>query len=284
MRGPLGVDCAACVLPNHPNDEPPQTPACVRAFRSGATFRSWQQTHSRTHARTHAHDRLQAARTKIHSREEKTQGTLGLLSARVAPPSKNMRASALRSAFFTSNQIPFGARHSSFISRMCFWSSTNMSQCDTARRFTQRPSQLTCPRQSFAFFGRRFVLIEVPVLSPLFALHHASGGPSWKNRPPRMCERRITHPAGVSPHQGGLKIERRSISQESVCGSQCQLAPRCAGGRADTEGQEVGAASGSSQGGEMTGAQPPQKKTLSTPGGNREAVARRHRRQNSGGS
>lgn len=163
-------------------------------------------SHLAADAFTHAHDRLQAARTKIHSREEKKQGTVGLLSARVPPPSKNMRASALRSAFFTSNQIPFCARHSSFISRMCFWSSTNMSQCDTTRRFTQRPSQLTCARQSFAFFGRKFVPLEVPVLSPLFVLHHASGGPSWKNRPPRMCELWIMHPAGVSPHQGGLKL------------------------------------------------------------------------------
>lgn len=194
MRRRLWVDCAACVLPNHPNNEPPQTPACVRAFRT------WQQTHSRT----------RTTDSKLHGQKftrgrKKNKGWLDSYQCE-SPPSKNMRASALRSAFFTSNQIPLCARHSSFISRMCFWSSTNMSQCDMARRFTQRPSQLTCSRQSFAFFGRRFVLIEVPVLSPLFVLHHASGGPSWKNRPPRMCERWIMHPAGVSPHQGGLKL------------------------------------------------------------------------------
>lgn len=200
MRRPLGVDCAACVLPNHPNNEPPQTPACVRAFEAGRHFALGSR-------RIHARARPTSSCTDKNSLEggKKTRDAWTLISAS-RPLRKNMRASALRSAFFTSNQIPFGARHSSFISRMCFWSSTNMSQCDTARRFTQRPSQLTCSRQSFAFFGRRFVLIEVPVLSPLFVLHHASGGPSWKNRPPRMCERWIMHPAGVSPHQGGLKL------------------------------------------------------------------------------
>lgn len=106
-------------------------------------------------------------------RNKKNTGRLDSYQ-RKSPPSKNMRASARRSAFFTSNQIPLCARHSAFISRMCFWSSTNMSQCDTARRFTQRPSQLTCSRQSFAFFGPQSVLVEGLVFSPLFVLHHAS--------------------------------------------------------------------------------------------------------------
>lgn len=33
MWRPLGVDCAACVLPNHPSNEPPQTP-----FEAGRHF------------------------------------------------------------------------------------------------------------------------------------------------------------------------------------------------------------------------------------------------------
>lgn len=103
-----------------------------------------------------------------HKGGKKNSGTVGPLSARAPPPPGFKKHAHIRSAegFFTWNQIPLCARHSSFISRMCFWSSTNI---ETQRgHWLQRPSPapITCLRDSFAFSLRpkKFVLLEGPSL------------------------------------------------------------------------------------------------------------------------
>lgn len=99
----------------------------------------------------------QVVRTKIHSREKK-QGAVELLSALATPPPPPPSWKTCvhpLCATHSSHRIKFLsalARHSPFISRMFSRSSTNMSQCDTARRFAHRPQRAYAPRRVICMF------------------------------------------------------------------------------------------------------------------------------------
>lgn len=91
-----------------------------------------------------------------------------------APPSKNMRASVLCFAFFTSNQIPFALGSCPLSPECAFRAAQTCHNEDTVRSFTQESNQP---------LGRIICISEsglIESLSYLFVCFFTNVGFSWK--------------------------------------------------------------------------------------------------------
>ena len=121
-------------------------------------------------------------------------------------PSKNMRASALCFAFFSSNQIPFALCTCPLSPECAFRAAQTCHDEDTQRGVSHRVKPASQNHLHFCFFlplMAELVAYQQSVLS--LCLFFTNVGFSWKNRPLRMCKLRSRF-GGISPDQGGLKL------------------------------------------------------------------------------
>lgn len=127
-----------------------------------------------------------------------------LCSYQHKPPFKNMRASVLCFAFFTSNQIPFALGTCPLSPECAFRAAQTCHNEDTVRSFTQSETSFLVKLFAFLLLSLKAELGLIKSLSYLFVCFSPCRL-FLENRPLRMCKLR-SYFGDISPHQGSLKL------------------------------------------------------------------------------